>query len=234
MKAPFPGEVFHIGPVVVTDTVIVSLILSLVLVLGGRVLIAFPRSRRVLEIIYEVLEQSVQGMVSADVRPLVPLILTQWLFIGLANLTGLAPGVASPTRDLALTVALALIAFVAGHVYAFKSQGVRYLKQYIEPSPFLLPFNIIGELSRTVALALRLFGNMLSGALVGAIIVYLAGLLLPVPLMLLTVLTSLVQAYIFGVLTLVFAASSLETASRRKQSRKSTVPGTGDTKGEST
>ncbi len=234
MKTPFPDEVFHIGPVVVTDTVIASLVLSLVLVLGGRILLAFARPRRVLEIIYAVLEDSVQNMVSADVRPLVPLILTQWLFIGFANLSGLVPGVSSPTRDLALTVALALIAFVAGHVYAFRSQGVRYLKQYIEPSPFLLPFNIIGELSRTVALALRLFGNMLSGTLVGAIVVYLAGLLLPVPLMLLTVLTSLVQAYIFGVLTLVFAASSLETASRRKPKGQSSAPGAGDMKGEAT
>lgn len=219
MKAPFPGELFHVGPVVVTDTVLLTLILSLVLVVGGRVLLAFPRSRRVLEIVYAVLEKAIQDMVSADARPLVPLILTQWLFIGFANLSGLLPGIASPTRDLALTTALALIAFVAGHLYAFRSQGVSYLRQYIEPSPFLLPFNVIGELSRTVALALRLFGNMLSGALVGAIIVYLAGLLLPVPLMLLTVLTSLVQAYIFGVLTLVFAASSLETASRPKRRR---------------
>ncbi len=220
MKAPFPSEVFHIGSIVVTDTVLLSLALSLVLIVAGRVLLAFPRARRVLEIVYDVLQDSVQKMVSADVRPLVPLILTQWLFIGFANLAGILPGLASPTRDLALTVALALIAFVAGHVYAFRSQGVGYLHQYIEPSPFLLPFNIIGELSRTVALALRLFGNMLSGTLVGAIVLYLAGLLLPVPLLLLTVLTSLVQAYIFGVLTLVFAASSLETASRRDHRRR--------------
>ena len=89
-----------------------------------------------------------------------------------------------------------------------------FLLKYLEPNPLLLPFNIIGEASRTVALALRLFGNMLSGTLVGAIFVYLAGLLIPVPLMLLSALTAVVQAYIFGVLTLVFAASSLETAGR--------------------
>jgi len=72
-----------------------------------------------------------------------------------------------------------------------------------------LPFNVIGELSRTLALSLRLFGNMLSGHLIGAILVYLTGVLLPVPLMLLSVLTSVVQGYIFGVLTLVFTASSM-------------------------
>ena len=87
----------------------------------------------------------------------------------------------------------------------------------MEPTPLLLPLNVIGELSRTFALALRLFGNMLSGTLVSAIVLYVAGLLVPVPLMLLSVLTSVVQAYIFGVLTLVFAASSLQSASTPKK-----------------
>lgn len=106
------------------------------------------------------------------------------------------------------------IAFVAGHVYAAYVQGVSYLRHYLEPHPFLLPFNIIGELSRTLALSLRLFGNMLSGHLILAILVYLVGFLLPVPLMLLSVLTGVVQAYIFGVLTLVFAVSSVTVARR--------------------
>jgi F-type H+-transporting ATPase subunit a len=127
------------------------------------------------------------------------------------------PGVASPTRDLSLTAALALVSFSSGHIHAIRVHGVSYLRHYIEPSPFLLPFNVIGEIGRTIALALRLFGNMLSGHLVIAIVLYLAGLLLPVPLMLLGVLTGLVQAYIFGVLTLVFAASSLREAERRMQ-----------------
>ena len=113
-----------------------------------------------------------------------------------------------------MTVSLALIAFLAGHVYAYRAQGIRYLKHYLEPSRLLLPFNIIGELSRTVALALRLFGNMLSGHLIGAILVFLVGLPIPVPLLLLSVLTSVVQAYIFGVLTLVFTASSMQVAAR--------------------
>ncbi len=111
---------------------------------------------------------------------------------------------------------MAAIAFVAGHVHAYRKRGLSYLRQYISPNPLLLPLNILGEATRTLALALRLFGNMLSGTLVGAIVVALAGLLVPVPLMLLSVLTAVVQAYIFGVLTLVFAASSLETAERSR------------------
>jgi F-type H+-transporting ATPase subunit a len=165
-------------------------------------------------VLYELSASAVRDLTSADVRSLVPLVLTQWAFIGLSNLAGMLPGLQSPTRDLSLAAALAAIAFVAGHVVAFRQRGLAYLETYLQPSPLLLPFNVIGELSRTVALALRLFGNMLSGSLVVAIVVYLVGVLLPVPLMLLGVLTAVVQAYIFGVLSLVFAASSLETAAQ--------------------
>ncbi len=216
---PFPTVLFRFGQLTITDSLLVSFLLSLLLVIGLRVALAFPKSRLLLEIGYDALEESILKMTTADVRPLVPLVLTQWIFIGAANLIGIVPGVASPTRDLSLAAALALISFLAGHVYAFKMRGFSYFKQYIEPSPFLLPFNIIGELSRTIAMALRLFGNMLSGTLIGAIVVYLAGLLLPIPLMILSLLTGVVQAYIFGVLTLVFAASSIQTATRGRPSK---------------
>jgi F-type H+-transporting ATPase subunit a len=211
---PFPSELFRVGPVVITDTVLTTLALSVLLVVLGRVVVTSRRLRPAAEIVYDFLETAVTDLSHRDVTPLVPLILTQWLFIGVANLAGIVPEVASPTRDLSLAAALALIAFVAGHVWAAKAQGLRYLRTYVEPSPILLPFNVIGELSRTLALALRLFGNMLSGTLIGAIILYLAGLLVPVPLLMLGLLTGVVQAYIFGVLTLVFAVSSLATATR--------------------
>lgn len=210
--SPFPSELFRIGPLVVTDTIVLSVAIGLALLFGMRASMSFRRSRQTLELVYDALERAILAMVRADVRPLVPLILTQWLFIGLSNLAGLVPGIASPTRDLSLAAALAAVSFVAGHVHAVRQRGLGHLRQYIEPHPLLLPFNVLGELSRTVALALRLFGNMLSGTLVGAIFLYLAGLLVPVPLMLLSALTAVVQAYIFGVLTLVFAVGSLEAA----------------------
>lgn len=213
---PFPEEWFSVGELVLTDSVVIVLGLSLLLIVAGRIALAFETARRSLEVVYETLDTAIVNMTTANVRPLVPLILTQWLFLGAANLVGLVPGLKSPTRDLSLDVALAAIAFLAGHVHAFRARGLSYLRQYISPSPLLLPFNILGEASRTLALALRLFGNMLSGTLVGAIFVYLAGLLVPVPLMLLSVLTAIVQAYIFGVLTLVFAAGSLESATRER------------------
>lgn len=221
MSGPFPSEVARLGPLIVTDTVVTSAALSLALVVAARVAMGRPRARTALEGLYETLDHSVRGMVSVDVGPLVPLILTQWIFIGAANLLGIVPRMASPTRDLALAAALALVAFVAGHAVSLRKHGLSHFKQYLEPTPLLLPLNVIGELSRTLALALRLFGNMLSGSLVSAIILYVAGLLVPVPLMLLSVLTGVVQAYIFGVLTLVFAASSLESAARRHPKEES-------------
>lgn len=211
----FAREVVRVGPVVLTDSLLTSVAISIVLVGAGVALRRLSGTREAMEALYEKLETAVHEMVQVDARPLVPLVLTLWLFLGAANLAGLLPAVASPTRDLSITAALAFVAFVAGHVFAFREQGFAYLKQYVRPNPLLLPFNIIGELSRTLALALRLFGNVLSGELVGAILFYLVGFLLPVPLMLLGVLTAVVQAYIFGVLTLVFAASSMKVTSER-------------------
>ncbi|HJK94728.1 MAG TPA: F0F1 ATP synthase subunit A [Polyangiaceae bacterium LLY-WYZ-15_(1-7)] len=205
----FARDLLELGPLTITDTLVVSLALSVLLAGLGAIAMRFPGPREVLEVAYETLERSVREMVAVDAGPLVPLVLTLWAFILSANLVGLLPLVSSPTRDLSITTALALISFFAGHVFAFRQQGWRYLKHYLKPNPLMLPFNIIGELSRTLALALRLFGNILSGELIAAILLYVAGLLLPVPLMLLSVLTAVVQAYIFGVLTLVFAASSV-------------------------
>lgn len=222
---PFPTELFRLGPLVITDTVLTTLALSVLLLAAGLVVVRIERLRPVSELVYDSLETAVKDLSQVDVAALVPLILTQWVFIGTANLVGLVPGVASPTRDLSVSAALALISFVAGHAWALKTQGLRYLRTYVQPNPLMLPFNIIGELSRTLALALRLFGNMLSGGLIVAIVVYVAGLLLPVPLMMLSLLTGVVQAYIFGVLTLVFAVSSLATATRPKPPTPSPAPG---------
>jgi len=217
----FARELLRIGPLVFTDTLLVSVLLSLSIVVSAVIAMRAPRARAALEVVYEALEQSIESVVELGARPLVPLILTQWLFIVLANLVGLLPGVGSPTRDLSVTTALALLAFLSGHYFAYHVRGIGYLKSYLEPHWLLLPLNVVGELSRTFALSLRLFGNMVSGQLIGAILVYLAGVLLPVPLMVLSVLTSVVQAYIFGMLTLVFTASSMQATAAAGAERKS-------------
>jgi F-type H+-transporting ATPase subunit a len=217
VNAPFPEVLFHIFGLPISDTVVTTLGVTVLLVGLALVALRFERARALLEITYEGLVTSIRNTVSVDVEPLVPLVLTLWVFIGATNLIGLVPGLKSPTGDLSLTAALATVAFFAGHVYAFSREGVSYMRHYLEPTPWLLPLNVISELSRTLALALRLFGNALSSNLIAAIAVYLAGLLLPIPLMALSLLTGLVQAYIFGILTLVFAASSVATIRSRSK-----------------
>lgn len=195
-----------------TDTALVSGLVALALVLAGAAAVRTRAGREVGEVLYEWLEGAIQDMVTVDAAPLVPLVLTQWAFILAINLVGLVPGVGSPSRDLSVTLGLAIVVLGAGHAYGFRAQGFRYLRHYVQPNPLLLPFHVVGEISRTLSLALRLFGNMLSGQIVGAIVVALAGPLVPVPLMLLEVLFGVVQTYIFGVLTLVFTASAMEVA----------------------
>jgi F-type H+-transporting ATPase subunit a len=205
----------HLGPVEVTSTVVYSLIASLVLI-GLALLVRMGLGRRssgwavAAEYLVEHFEALMRDMFGRDSRPFTPLVVTLVLFIATANLLGLVPGLRSPTADISATAALAVLVFFAVPVYGVRARGVRgYLKHYLEPTPWLLPFEIITELSRTLALAVRLFGNVMSEELVIAVLLSLAGLLVPVPMMLLAVLTSLVQAYIFAVLTVVYLSAAV-------------------------
>jgi F-type H+-transporting ATPase subunit a len=162
------------------------------------------------ELVVEHFEDLMRDMFGSDPRPYTPLIVTLALFIGVANLLGLVPGLHSPTADFSTTAALAIVVFLAVPYFGIRARGLRgYLRHYLEPSPWLLPFEIITEFSRTLALAVRLFGNIMSEELVIAVLVSLAGFLVPVPIMLLAVLTSVVQAYIFAVLTVVYLSAAV-------------------------
>lgn len=147
------------------------------------------------------------------VAPVLPFIATLWIFILTANLLGLVPGLSAPTRDLSITAALAALVFVAVHAYGIRAAGLRaYLRHYLDPNPIMLPFHLISELTRTLALAIRLFGNMMSLELVSLLVLLVAGFLVPVPLLLLHVIEALIQAYIFGMLALIYIGSALEAA----------------------
>ena len=147
------------------------------------------------------------------VDQVLPFVGSLWLFILVSNLLGLIPGLSSPTRDLSVTAALALIVFFAVHVYGIRNAGwTAYFKHYLSPSPILLPFHLISEVTRTLALAIRLFGNMMSLEMAALLVLLVAGLLVPVPLLLLHVVEALVQAYIFGMLALIYIGSALEVA----------------------
>ena len=161
---------------------------------------------------YAAIEGTVREILPVEPRFVVPVLGTLWLFIGVANLAGLVPGMKTPTADLNTTFALALVSYAMTHVVGIGAQGLRgYLAHYAEPTWLLLPFHLIAEATRTVALAVRLFGNMLSGDMVAVIILGIAGLLVPIPFEMLHIVIGLIQAYIFGMLTLVFIAGGIGT-----------------------
>ena len=134
---------------------------------------------------------------------------TLFLFVAAASLCTIIPGYEPPTASLSTTAALALCVFVAVPVFGIAEQGVgNYLKSYVKPTFIMLPFNIISELSRTLALAIRLFGNMMSGAMIIAILLTITPFIFPVIMMVLGLLTGMVQAYIFSVLAAVYIAAA--------------------------
>jgi F-type H+-transporting ATPase subunit a len=135
---------------------------------------------------------------------------TLFLFIALANIFTIIPGYEPPTGSLSTTAALAICVFVAVPYYAIEERGWRgYLKSYVEPTVIMLPFNIMGEFSRTLALAVRLFGNMMSGTMILSILFIITPFIFPTVMSLLGLLTGMVQAYIFSILALVYIAAAI-------------------------
>lgn len=144
---------------------------------------------------------------------------TLFLFVASASLCTVIPGYEPPTGSLSTTAALALCVFVAIPMFGIKEQGLRgYLKTYIEPTFIMLPFNIISEVSRTLALAVRLFGNMMSGAMIIGILLSITPFIFPVVMTLLGLLTGMVQAYIFSILAAVYIAAATQTSKRGQES----------------
>jgi F-type H+-transporting ATPase subunit a len=208
--------VFSLGPVPVTTTMLTSLAISLALVglaLALRAGVArapngTPAALALLTV--EWLDDLVRDVAGRAEPALVTLSGSLFLFIAACNLSGQLPGVRPPTASLATTSALAVIVFLAVPVAGIRARGVRgYLKGYFRPNPLLAPLHVISELSRTLALSMRLFGNMMSGQLVVALLVALTGFLVPMPLMALDVLIGLLQAYIFAILATVYVGAAI-------------------------
>ena len=167
------------------------------------------------EVVVSMLEAQLREVLNRDPRPHMPLIGTLFIFIAACNLSPLIPGVRAPTASLETTAALALIVFFSAHIQGVRALGLRhYLKAYIEPNPLFLPLNVVGEISRTFSLMVRLFGNIMSHELVLGIVISLAALLVPVPFMALGVLVGLIQAYIFSILATVFLGAAIGAIER--------------------
>ncbi|MDF1583302.1 MAG: F0F1 ATP synthase subunit A [Methyloprofundus sp.] len=166
----------------------------------------------VIEGIFGAMEQTVLEVTPEHGRIIMPFIATLWVFLTIANLVGLIPGLHSPTGDLAVTSALAILVFLSVHWFGIRIQGLKkYLHHYLQPTPMLLPFHIVSEFTRTLALAIRLFGNVMSLEMAAMLIVLVAGFLAPIPILMLHIIEALVQAYIFGMLALIYLASAMQS-----------------------
>lgn len=211
------GALFYMGPFPISRTVVttwgIMICLSLFAVLVSHKLKQYPgRWQSALEGFVVTIESAIGQVVPpAAVRVVLPFVATLWVFVVIANLVGLLPEMQSPTRDLSATAALAVLVFLSTHWFGIRRIGLKgHLKHYVEPSPMLLPFHVIGEITRTLALAVRLFGNMMSLEMAALLILLIAGFLVPVPLLILHVVEALVQAYIFGMLALIYIAGAIE------------------------
>ena len=206
---------FHVGPVAVTRPVVTTWGIMLVLTLGSwlatRRLAAHPGLRQsAVEGVVAGLARELQDIVRRDPAPYLPLLGTLFVFLVAANLSGVLPGVQAPTSRLETPAALALIVFLSVHFFGVRSQGaLNYLASFAQPKLIMLPLNVVSEITRTFSLTVRLFGNVMSGEFVIALVVALAGLFVPIPLMALEILVGLVQAYIFTVLATVFIGAAL-------------------------
>lgn len=164
--------------------------------------------QNLLEVIVLAIRRQIREVGADEPDRYLPFVGTLFLFVATANTLALIPGYRAPTGSLSTTVALALAVFVAVPAYGISRRGLRtYLRQYAQPTPLMLPFNVIGELSRTLALAVRLFGNVMSGALIVAVLLGLAPLFFPIVMQAFGLLTGLIQAYIFAILAIVYIAS---------------------------
>ncbi len=206
---------FQVGPVGITRPVVTTWVIMLVLTLASwlltRRLAARPdRWQTALEVLVTGICAQIEDVIRQDARPLLPLLGTLFIFLVVANLSGVLPGVEAPTAKIETPAALALIVFASVHYFGVRAQGLfGYLRSFAEPKLIMLPLNLVSQVTRTFSLMVRLFGNVMSGEFVIALVMALAGLFLPIPLMVLEVLVGIVQAYIFTVLATVFIGAAL-------------------------
>ncbi|MGB9825057.1 MAG: F0F1 ATP synthase subunit A [Desulfofundulus sp.] len=213
----------ELGPVVVaelygcriTTTVVMSTLLTgfltLISYLSTRRLQDIPgRLQNALEAIVEILEGLVEDNMGEKGRDYFPFIGTLFLYILLSNWMGAIPGLRSPTSDINVTVALAVIVLLASHVYGLSKKGLAHFKHYLEPMPVFLPLNLMEEITKPLSLAFRLFGNVTGEHIVVAVLGLIVPLLVPVPMSLFGLFTDLIQALVFTMLAMVYITQATE------------------------
>jgi F-type H+-transporting ATPase subunit a len=227
-----PDEIifWQYGFLKLNATIVFTWGLMLVLSVGAKLItrklstdLKRARWQNLLEMIVTAIEKQIGEVGLHHPKKYIGFLGTLFLFLAAASLCTIIPGYEPPTGSLSTTVALALCVFVAVPFFGIKEQGVAgYLKSYVKPTFIMLPFNIISEISRTLALAVRLFGNMMSGAMIIAILLTIVPFLFPIIMTALGLLTGMVQAYIFSILAAVYIAAG--TRVRKPTSEPEAVP----------
>lgn len=210
---------FTIGPIPITNVTVYTVgftwaVMALLVLLAR---LATRRSSEALtpwqnfmEIVVGWMEGQIREIARRPAAPYLPFVGTLFLFIAASNVLAVVPLFDPPTSKLSTTAALATCVFVAVPYFGIASQGMRnYLASYLKPVFIMLPFNVIGEVSRTIALAVRLFGNMLSGGLIAGVLLAFVPLFVPIVMHALGLLTGMIQAYIFAILATVYIAAGL-------------------------
>jgi F-type H+-transporting ATPase subunit a len=219
---------FTVGLIPITEPVVVTWGLMAALTLAGwlarcSLKLRPSRYQAVLELIVATIETQIQSTMRIAPKAYVPIIGTLFLFILTANWSSLIPGIEPPTAHIETDAALGLIVFFAIIYFGIRARGLSgYLKTFAEPSIVMIPLNIVETLTRTFSLIVRLFGNVMSGVFIIGIILSLAGLLVPIPLMALELLVGAIQAYIFTVRAMVFIGSAVseERTDRSKEGER--------------
>jgi F-type H+-transporting ATPase subunit a len=228
-SAMFVGMLPALRGANISGTVITSwglmIFLALASWLSARKLRESPGNYQVmLEGIVSAMEDAIEAVLPGKCDLVFPFLATLWIFILAANLTGIVPGLHSPTSDLSVTSSLAVVVFLSVHWFGIRAEGFKtYLKHYVSPSPILLPFHLISEVSRTLALAVRLFGNVMSLEIGYALVLLVAGFLVPIPLLMLHLVEAVIQAYLFGMLALIYIAGGIQAQELRREKERGAI-----------
>lgn len=215
-----PDEIilWRLGVISLNGTILYTWIVMAILTVGSWLVTRrlstdarISRWQHALEVIVDGMRRQLMEISRREPKGFLPFLGTLFLYIAVSNLLSIVPGFTSPTGSLSTTAALSICVFLAVPGYGISEMGLtKYLMNYLRPTPFMLPFNIMGEVSRTLALAVRLFGNVMSGAMIGAILLAIAPLVFPLIMQLFGLLTGMVQAYIFAILAAVYIGAGME------------------------
>jgi F-type H+-transporting ATPase subunit a len=220
------------GFVKLNETIVTTWAMMIVMAVGAKLITrglaterTISRWQSALEIIVTGIEGQIKEVGLSEPRKYLSFLGTLFLFIGMCSVCIVIPGFTPPTGSLSTTAALALCVFIAVPLFGIREQGISgYLKTYIKPTIIMLPFNIISELSRTLALAIRLFGNMMSGVMIVGILLTITPFIFPIVMTLLGLLTGSVQAYIFSILAAVYIAAATSTTKPKPNNKAQPEP----------